>query len=55
MVPVDEMARVLKPCRSTIIRELKRNHFSDESLPIHRDVSILFRPDDVAYRRQFGH
>ena len=157
MVPVDEMARVLKPCRSTIFRELKRNHFSDESLPkhdgyygaaaqlmtagrrardcklienpelctrvierikdgwtpeqignwmiharaklrvcqetiyryiyskkdmfddlwwylpthrvarrprrtrrcrepkFHRDVSILFRPDDVAYRRQFGH
>jgi IS30 family transposase len=21
----------------------------------HRDVSILFRPDDVAHRRQFGH
>ena len=156
-VPVDEMARVLKRCRSTIFRELKRNHFSDESLPkcdgyygdaaqlkmanrrarqrklikhpdlcrrvverikngwtpeqignrmihecarprvcqetiyryiyskegqrddlwwylpthrvarrprrtrrrrepkFHRDVSILFRPDDVAHRRQFGH
>ncbi len=26
-VPVDEMARVLKRCRSTIFRELKRNHF----------------------------
>ena len=156
-VPVDEMARVLKRCRSTIFRELKRNHFSDESMPgcdgyygaaahlmqaerrarerklikhpelckrvierikngwtpeqisnrmiheraplrvcqetiyryiyskegqredlwwylpthrvarrprrtrrrrepkFHRDVSILFRPDDVAHRRQFGH
>ena len=21
----------------------------------HRDISILFRPDDVAHRRQFGH
>ena len=31
--PVDEMARVLKRCRSTIFRELKRNHFSDESMP----------------------
>jgi len=27
------MARVLKRCRSTIFRELKRNHFSDESMP----------------------
>jgi IS30 family transposase len=27
------MARVLKRCRSTIFRELKRNHFSDKSLP----------------------
>ena len=156
-VPVNEMARVLKRCRSTIFRELKRNHFTDESLPgcdgyygaaahlmqaerrsrerklikhpelckrvierikngwtpeqisnrmihegaplrvcqetiyryiyskegqrddlwwylpthriarrprrtrrrrepkFHRDVSILFRPDDVAHRRQFGH
>lgn len=34
-VPVNEMARVLKRCRSTIFRELKRNHFSDESLPKH--------------------
>ena len=151
------MARVLKRCRSTIFRELKRNFFSDESMPkcdgyygdaahrmsadrrardrklikypelckrvierlkngwtpeqignrmihenapmrvcqetiyrhiyskeglrdelwwylpthrvarrprrarkkhppkFHRDVSILFRPDDVAHRRQFGH
>ncbi|UOA29108.1 hypothetical protein DSM107133_03868 (plasmid) [Pseudosulfitobacter sp. DSM 107133] len=32
-VPVDEMARVLKRCRSTIFRELKRNHFADESMP----------------------
>lgn len=32
-IPVDEMARVLKCCRSTIFRELKRNHFSDEGLP----------------------
>ena len=32
-VPVDEMARVLKRCRSTIFRELKRNYFSDESMP----------------------
>ena len=29
-IPVDEMARVLKRCRSTIFRELKRNYFSDE-------------------------
>lgn len=34
-VPVDEMARVLGRCRSTIFRELKRNHFSDESMPKH--------------------
>ena len=34
-VPVDEMARVLRRCRSTIFRELKRNHFSDESMPRH--------------------
>lgn len=156
-VPVDEMARVLGRCRSTIFRELRRNHFSDPCLPkcdgyygaaaqlmmaerrarqrklirhtalrnrvierirdgwtpeqiayrmihekaplrvcqetiyryiyskdgmadelwwylpthrkarrprrarkrlppkFHRDVSILFRPDDVAHRRQFGH
>ncbi len=32
-VPVDEMARVLKRCRSTIFRELRRNHFSDPCLP----------------------
>lgn len=32
-VPVNEMARVLKRCRSTIFRELKRNHFSDPDLP----------------------
>jgi len=32
-VPVDEIARVLKRCRSTIFRELKRNHFSDECMP----------------------
>ncbi len=32
-VPVDEMARVLKRCRSTIFRELKRHYFSDESFP----------------------
>ena len=25
-VPVNEMTRVLKRCRSTIFRELKRNH-----------------------------
>lgn len=155
--PVDEMAHVLKRCRSTIFRDLKRNYFSDDSMPkcdgyygaaahlmqadrraqdrklikypdlckrvierikdgwtpeqignrmiqeraklrvcqetiyryiyskegmrddlwwylpthrvarrprrtrtrrepkFHRDVSILFRPDDVAHRRQFGH
>jgi IS30 family transposase len=29
------MARVLKRCRSTMFRELKRNHFSDESMPKH--------------------
>ena len=34
-VPVDEMARVLKRCRSTIFRELRRNHFSDESMSKH--------------------
>ncbi|PCH99033.1 MAG: IS30 family transposase [Rhodobacteraceae bacterium] len=34
-VPVDEIARVLKRCRSTIFRELRRNHFSDESMPKH--------------------
>ena len=34
-VPVDEMARILKRCRSTIFRELRRNHFSDESMPKH--------------------
>ncbi|NRB16441.1 MAG: IS30 family transposase, partial [Rhodobacteraceae bacterium] len=27
------MARVLKRCRSTIIRELKRNYFSDPCMP----------------------
>jgi len=27
------MARVLGRCRSTIFRELKRNHFSDECMP----------------------
>jgi transposase, IS30 family len=32
-VPVDEMARVLKRCRSTIFRELRRNHFADPCLP----------------------
>ena len=32
-VPVDEMARVLKRCRSTIFRELKRNYFSDPCMP----------------------
>lgn len=32
-VPVDEMARVLKRCRSTIYRELRRNYFSDPALP----------------------
>ena len=34
-VPVNEMARVLNRCRSTIFRKLKRNHFSDESMPKH--------------------
>lgn len=32
-VPVNEMARVLKRCRSTIFRELKRKYFSDPCLP----------------------
>ena len=32
-VPVKEMARVLRRCRSTIFRELKRNHFSDPCMP----------------------
>jgi len=31
--PIDEMARVLNRSRSTIFRELKRKHFSDESMP----------------------
>ena len=31
-VSVDEMARVLERCRSTIFRELKRNHFSNENM-----------------------
>lgn len=34
-VPVDEMARVLKRCRSTIFRELRRNRFADKSMPKH--------------------
>lgn len=34
-VPVAEMARVLKRHKSTIFRELSRNHFSDESMPKH--------------------
>ena len=34
-VPVDKIARVLKRCRSTIFQELKRNHFSDVSMPKH--------------------
>jgi len=32
-VPVTEMARVLKRHRSTIFRELQRNHFIDPELP----------------------
>jgi len=32
-VSVNEMARVLKRHRSTIFRELKRNHFFDAELP----------------------
>ena len=32
-VPVNEMARVLKCCRSTIFRELKRSYFSDPCMP----------------------
>ena len=32
-VPVNEMARVLKRCRSTIFREIRRNYFSDINLP----------------------
>lgn len=32
-VPVNEMARVLKRCRSTIFRELQRNHFADSCMP----------------------
>jgi IS30 family transposase len=43
-VPVDEMARVLKRCRSTIFRELKRNHFSDESMPKHDGCCGAARP-----------
>lgn len=34
-VPVGEIARVLRRCRSTIFRELRRNRFSDESMPKH--------------------
>ena len=32
-VPVNEMAGVLKRCRSTVFREIRRNHFSDPALP----------------------
>ncbi len=32
-VPVDEMSRALRRCRSTFFRELRRNHFSDVSMP----------------------
>jgi len=32
-VPADEMARILKRCRSTIFRELKRKFFADECMP----------------------
>lgn len=32
-VPVNEVARVLERCRSTIFRELNRNYFSDECMP----------------------
>jgi hypothetical protein len=39
-VPVDEMARVLKRCRSTIFRELKRNHFSQHAVRICRTTSV---------------
>ena len=31
-IPVDEMARVLRRCRSTIFRELKRNYLDRKSV-----------------------
>ena len=42
-LPTHRVAR--RPRRTRKCREPK----------FHRDVGILFRPDDVAYRRQFGH
>lgn len=38
-------------------RSARRPRHARKRLPprFHRDVSILFRPDDVAHRRQFGH
>ena len=37
-------------------RSVRRSRHARKRLPprFHRDVSILFRPDDVAHRRQFG-
>lgn len=55
-VPVDEMARVLKRCRSTIFRELKRNFFEDESMPKHAGyygaAAQLMAADRRARRRK---
>ncbi len=38
-------------------RKYRRPRYTRKKRPskFHRDVSILFRPDDVAHRRQFGH
>ncbi len=37
-----------KTCRPRRVRKRQKPKFD-------RDVSIMFRPDDVAHRRQFGH
>ncbi len=69
-VPVTEMARVLKRCRATIFRELKRNYFSDPDFtkcdgyygaaahmmtadPRARDRKLIRHPD--LCRRIIGH
>lgn len=60
-VPVDEMARVLKRCRSTIFRELKRNFFADESMPkcdgYYGDAAhrMSATPVGIRVRPAYGH
>ena len=56
-VPVQEMARVLKRSKSTSHRKFHKPRRARKCLPpkFDHDVSILFRPDDIARRRQFGH